>query len=402
MRALAIAWNELKIWLRDGKGLLLTFLMPIVLTAILGMALSGVMSSGADSMPEMEIGLYDAEKSELSTILAERVLQHKDLKKYIHLKEYSSEKELRKSIQDGERDAGIIIPAGYSKKLTNGQSVQITVLRHPEKSTSGQIVESLVAAYTDRVTAIADATQVVANDLLAKPGGQASLQSFVQQLEQLGDDSGDSRNDFVREQSVGKKSVSSFQYYAAAMAVMFLLFNSVNGAKSILGEKRMGTLSRLLTTPTQKSSILVGKFLGTLLFSVFQISFFMLATFLIFQVSWGENILQSVTIAFVYAFAVAGIAMMLASIVKTEESADQLAGFGVQIFSMLGGSMVPLFVFPEVMRNIALFTPNYWALDGFLDVMSGVSWSDLFLTFGVLLAIGLSTLSIGIWRLQAR
>jgi ABC-2 type transport system permease protein len=93
---------------------------------------------------------------------------------------------------------------------------------------------------------------------------------------------------------------------------------------------------------------------------------------------------------------------MVASIVKTEEAADQLAGFGVQIFSMLGGSMVPLFVFPEVMRNISLITPNRWALSGFLDVMAGISWADLFLTIVVLLAIGMVTLLIGIWRLQTR
>ena len=68
--------------------------------------------------------------------------------------------------------------------------------------------------------------------------------------------------------------------------------------------------------------------------------------------------------------------------------ADVVGSMGVQVLALLGGSMLPLSVFPETLRNIAFLTPNSWALTGFTSIMSGSSWSALWLPAGTLLLIG--------------
>jgi ABC-2 type transport system permease protein len=192
------------------------------------------------------------------------------------------------------------------------------------------------------------------------------------------------------------------QYYAAAMAVMFLLFNATMGAKSIIQERNTETLARLMMSPTSNGSILIGKFMGTLLFALIQLIIFYMATSLFYDVNWGGNILQVLAVGIAYSVAVSGLSMILAAIVSEEKTTDLISGVGVQIFAILGGSMLPIYIFPDALQSFANITPNKWALTSFLSVMSGTSWSQLFLPISVLILMGLLSLTIGTWRLKAR
>ena len=41
--------------------------------------------------------------------------------------------------------------------------------------------------------------------------------------------------------------------------------------------------------------------------------------------------------------------------------------------SAIGGSMIPLFIMPAIMKKIAMFSVNYWGIQGFYDIF----WRDL-------------------------
>ena len=97
------------------------------------------------------------------------------------------------------------------------------------------------------------------------------------------------------------------QYYAAAMLVMFLLYNITVGAKSVVTEQRTETLARLFSTPTSSFSILFGKFLGTLLFACIQFGIFIVATHFMFHVEWGADVSQIVVLGISYAICVSGL-----------------------------------------------------------------------------------------------
>lgn len=53
---------------------------------------------------------------------------------------------------------------------------------------------------------------------------------------------------------------------------------------------------------------------------------------------------------------------------------DSIGGIGVQVLALLGGSMIPLALFPEALQQLAVIAPNKWALGGFLDIMNGTQW----------------------------
>ena len=67
MKSLLIAGKDVKILLKDRKAMLMMIVMPIVLTAILGSALKGVMG-GEVTMPETVVGVYSYDTNALSDL----------------------------------------------------------------------------------------------------------------------------------------------------------------------------------------------------------------------------------------------------------------------------------------------------------------------------------------------
>lgn len=406
MKLFAIAWKDVRIRMRDGKGLLMLLFMPILLTAVLGAALSGVINGDAQSLPHMTLAVYNGDDGEFGERLAKEVLQSDELKPYVTITGYPSPEAVEQQVADGKADAGVIIGKGFSENIHAGRETLLELVEDPGKPTISQILRSIVTSYTDRVSTVsAVSREVIAEIAKSAPAVSASQEEFRklagQASAELAAAAVASKLE-VNDQPTGRNAISGQQYYAAAMAAMFLLFNAMVGAKTILNERASKTLSRMFSTPTGKTSILLGKYLGTLLFSIIQFLLFMRGTRLLFGVSWGEAWLQAVVIGIVYAAAVSGLSMTVASVVATEKTVDVIGGIGVQILAVLGGSMIPVSLFPEMLRTIALITPNKWALDSFLNIMSGTTWQSLGMPIFVLTMIGALSLTIGTWRLRAR
>ncbi|ASS74153.1 hypothetical protein CIG75_03545 [Tumebacillus algifaecis] len=338
--------------------------------------------------------------------LVEGVLQSEDLKRSIKVTKVDSPAAVEQSVQDGTAQVGLVIPQGFTEQVNTGGKTELSLLQDPGKPQTALIMRSIVKSYTERVSAVNIASSAIIGDLAqhaATSGGvNQDLGKIAHEVVEELTATVTNPNAGVLEKPVGEKEVSAKQYYAAAMAVMFLLFNATVGAKSILNERSTETLSRLLSTPTSKLSILLGKFFGTLFFAVLQFGVLLIATTYAFGVEWGDNLGQTLAIALSYAVAVSGLSMALASVLKSEQSADVVSGIGVQIFSILGGSMLPLAQFPELLQKVALVTPNAWALISLTDIMTGTEWQALYLPLVVLLTLGAAALSFGTWRLAAR
>lgn len=399
MKSFIIAWKDFKIRFTDRKGFFLMIFFPIILTAILGSALSGVMGEG--NLPKTTVGVVENGDDPLGNILVEDVLKGKELNDLVTVKKASSESQLTAMLRNEKVDAGILIPRDWSGSLQEGQLRRVKILTDPGKELKGKIIETVLQTFINRVTTTASSTKTVLTNsaqTLAPNEMKELAGELTVSLENLSKE----RHSYVQDSSIGKKQVSGMQYYAAAMAAMFLLFNVANGAKSFINERDTETLARLMSTPTSKFSILAGKFLGNLYFVLAQFTIFLAVTHFLFDVNWGENILQTMLIGFAYSIAVSGLAIFFASIIKNLKTADLIGGLGVQVFSILGGSMIPITIFPKGLQTLANIAPNKWALMSFIDIMAGTQWNVLLTPIVVLMLIGLVSITIGTWRLQVK
>lgn len=402
MRMFTIAWKDLKIRLRDRKSFITLLLMPIVLTAILGSALSGVFSESG-SLPEMTAGAVVSSTDEVTVQFLNKVLQGKDLRESITLKEFKTESDLREALEHQQIDAGLLFPAGWGEGLLKGEIKQVTILKDSEKEIQASILSSTTESFINRVTAVSIASRTVVDELtMAAPVSTQNIDvsGVVTDLTAELTNVAESTVNGVTSEKDGKEPLSGMQYYAAAMGAMFILFNTTIGAKTIIQERNTETLARLMNSPIRHSSIMAGKFLGTLSFTFLQFIVFVIATHYLFGVAWGSNIGQLIVIGMAYSVSVSGLAMFIAGFITEEKTADTIGGIGIQILALLGGSMVPLAAFPSVLQQIASIAPNKWALDSLLNIMNGTSWNSLVMPITVLMLSGLAALLAGSMKLK--
>ena len=87
--------------------------------------------------------------------------------------------------------------------------------------------------------------------------------------------------------------------------------------------------------------------------------------------------------------------MLLGSTFSNEQQAGGFAIFGALMLAALGGSMVPLEIFPDTMVTIAHFTPHAWGNDAFATLIRyGGGVADVWTELMVLTAYGAALIAL--------
>jgi ABC-2 type transport system permease protein len=166
----------------------------------------------------------------------------------------------------------------------------------------------------------------------------------------------------------GKSPMNAF--YAAGLAVLFLLFSVTGTAGILLEEERSGTLERLLCAGLGMGTLLAGRWLFATLLGVVQISVMFLWGALVFDVDLftPRHLAGFAVMTVATAGAAASFGIFLATLCRTRNQLDGVGTITILIMSALGGSMFPRFLMPAWMKQVGLLTFNAWAVDGYQKV----------------------------------
>jgi ABC-2 type transport system permease protein len=164
--------------------------------------------------------------------------------------------------------------------------------------------------------------------------------------------------------------------------------------------RQLGITRREFSTPTSIRSIIAGETLGRFVFALFQGGFIVVATALLFGVSWVDP-LASGAIIVAFALVASGAAMLLATLVSNENQLSALAPALGMILGLLGGTMVPAEVFPDAMRTLSHVTPHAWAMEAFHHLLlDGGGLADVLVQVAVLLGFAAVLLTVAIFRFR--
>ena len=153
----------------------------------------------------------------------------------------------------------------------------------------------------------------------------------------------------------------------------------------------------MLQSPIHPNTILWSKMLFAFFISIVQLSVMFVFAWAVFGLDITRHLVALILMILASGFAVSSIGILLASVAKTRQQAQSLGTLVILVMSAIGGSMIPLFVMPAIMRKIAVISINYWGIQGFYDIF----WRSLplseilpkvFLLFGI--GIVLSLLSV--------
>jgi ABC-type Na+ efflux pump permease subunit len=203
-----------------------------------------------------------------------------------------------------------------------------------------------------------------------------------------------------------KRGALRYQILVPSYGVMFAFFLVLTCGWLFVTERKYGTVLRLRAAPLGRGQILLGKLLPCLAVSLFQGFFLLVAGKLAFGMSWGPQPILLVPVVVCTAVAAVGLAMLVASLAKTE---TQVAVYGTLLVLVLGGvsgSLMPRDLMPEQMRQLSLITPQAWALDAYAQLLGDpnpdrpLETARVWQASGALLGFGAAFLAVAWWRLD--
>jgi ABC-2 type transport system permease protein len=178
-------------------------------------------------------------------------------------------------------------------------------------------------------------------------------------------------------------------YYGSGMAALFAFFVVGASFRSLLTERRQGTLNRMRAGPIPQWTPIAGKALVGFGLGVVSVVATWASSSLIFGTSWGDPVAVFALLA-AHVLAAAAITMLVASRAKTDAQADGVTMVVSFVMAFFGGSLVPLYNLPGFLQKVALLTPNGWTSTGLIRLAgSGGGLTTVIVPIGVLCAIAL-------------
>ncbi len=384
---LHIIFKDLLQAFTDRKGLLLSFLLPIVLVTLFSLVYGGFQSRVKDKA--QEILFCDADSSASSMELLEKLQADKGLK--VIQKPIEDANEL---IINGHFPSALMVYKGFGDSVQQGGKAPIEFIYDESRSmemglTQGALMSTLMP-------------------FLGEKGSKNQIHQFIHQKyeDELPEeiikeihsdidqqfDGGDTESVFKMDELVTRAvSVKEDMPWGliqafAGTSVMMLLFSIAGMGGTLIREQEMGTMKRILYSPIKPWQIIMGKFGSGFIFAMIQMTILLLFSWLVFHLEIFRNFSGLILLTISISLAVSGFGILIASLAKSYKQVEGLSLIVILVMSALGGSMMPLFLFPEFLKSVAQFTLNYWAIDGFYDTLGrdigffGAAYNAMILT----------------------
>ena len=174
----------------------------------------------------------------------------------------------------------------------------------------------------------------------------------------------------------------------AGQLIFFAFYTAAGAAQSIITEEEQLTLGRLFTTPTPRTTILSGKFIGVFLLVLGQVLVLTAVSAALFGIHWGKP--PAVLMAILGLAAVTtGLGLFLMSFVKNSRQGGVVFGGVLTILGMAGGLFTTgIESMPKAFQTIALLTPHGWALRAWKLALAGADANAMSLPVAMLLIMG--------------
>lgn len=382
---------------RDRSELLVLLAMPMILIAILGFALGGLMFNGGDldAIPvalvienelEEDIDQFEQMLIEeewpapaIEQILAsvaeidpvehlQEVMRSPELIDLIELEENYQQDEAEEALVEDEVFAVITIPEQFSYQtltafyLEEEPEAIIEILVQNHEQFQANVVESIITSFTDQYNlelSIAFATE---GEAVETAISTADFGEFIHIPNQ--------------------EPISAFQYYTIGMAMMFAMYVASTVSGNAFKEKTNNTLARLMLTGERPLNYLASKLVSGTILTMVQLLILFIGSSIFFQTFNELNstfLLLILLNTFVYSLTIGALAALLTAIAvqfNNDAISGIFSGGVVVIFAFIGGSMMPVEQMSPFMNELGNWTPNGAMMTAYLQLMQGLELPD--------------------------
>ncbi|MGN9836985.1 ABC transporter permease [Nonomuraea sp. H19] len=358
---LVMSGRELTARLRDWTALLVVLVAPVLLASLFSFALGR-----ADPVLGGVLGVVDLDGGELSTSIIDEVARSPELAASVELRRLPTEEAAEQALRDGDVEAAVIFPHDFARNVQRSGGQSLTILTPAEGARGGIAAKGVVERVSAEVYARTLAAKVAV--ITGVPADKARSMAERAHSEQAGLT--------LDEQVMPGGSAVAAAYYGPGMALLFGFFAVAVAARSLLTERRLGTLARTRAAPVPALAVVAAKGLVGFLFALLGMQVTWGSSVLLFGADWGDP-LGVVVLFTTFALAATGITMALVSGPRTGGEAEGSLLVVAFTCAILGGNLISLYRMPEYMQWVSLLTPNGWATRGFSILTGGGGLTDL-------------------------
>ena len=308
--------------------------------------------------------------------------------------------------EDESASAVLIIPTGFEASLLAGETAEITLKKAPndnDAEAADQAVSAAVGTVTQALTAAntslktAEAIQPFESESTRQSYFSASLDLARSRISEA-----PKRLLLTKPEKGAETEAFDIAAHQSAGQLITWVFIPLLGVSGLLAyERSEGTLRRVLTTPTSKTTYLLGTLSGQFIAGLVQMGLLVGFGILVMGVNWGQSLSGLIVMLVSFGLASVALGTMLATFVKTDSQANSISIMAGMVMALMGGCWFPLELFPETVRTIVRILPTTWAMEGLTDlVLRGQGLMDVLPNAAVLLGFAVVFLTVGSWRFR--
>jgi len=394
-KILAIIWKDLKLRFSVKAELLYFIILPLIFTFLL----AGGTPSGDDD-PRLSLAVVDLANSSLSENLLRELENSTTVNPYL-----AELAEAESQFDERRLSSLLIIPADFTLESLQAGEAEVELRQQPN-SLNALAAERAIQSAVQRV---GSAVQIAQTSLEAaeqrQPFSDAGSRAayFERALESAQEQMAHApqRVSVQRGNTPDQVEYDPATSSSAGQLITWVFIPLVGISGMFAYERQQGTLRRLLTTPTQRVTYLLGTISGQVLTALVQISLLVGFGMLVMGVQWGDDLGALALLMAAFALAGAALGTAMGAFVKTEGQASGLSMVTGMVMALLGGCWYPLELFPEFVQNAVKVLPTTWAMQGMLDLaLRGQGLAGILPEAGVLLGFAAVFLLIGVMRFR--
>jgi ABC-2 type transport system permease protein len=404
---IALAVKDLRILMRNKGRIFFTFIWPIIVTVLFGLAFGG---NNDGSQSKVKIALVDEDNSDGSRAFAKAL---EDSFELTPMNRVDAENAVRR----GQRTGYIVLTPGFgvaSERMFYGPPKQVELGVDPARRAEAGMIEGLLLKhaaedmqhlFNDPGASSRMVDKALGEMKDAPPDQVASVQRFLGELKAFVNTpnaQATSQQAEWQPLNVIAKDVrrerngpeNAFEITFPQGVIWGLIGCMMTFGISLVTERTHGTFVRLRMAPLTRAQILGGKALACF-------SAIALVEVILFGIAWNFGVRPTSMPMLVFALLSAaicfvGFMMLVAGMGRTEETAAGAAWAVLMPLAMFGGAMVPTFVMPPWMQSIGYISPVRWAM---LAIEGGVwrnfSIAEMAAPCAILITVGIICFTLG-------
>ncbi len=342
--------------------IMLTRQRSLILTslglAVISMLVFGFLFGG-NNASKTRLGVVDQDSTSISAQIVQQLRQSNALQVFT-----GSSSEEQQALKDGDRDAVIVMPAGFSQQLVRGGAhLQVYYDQsNPITAASAQLtVKAIVDGINSKIT--------------HQPGPVTLVQ-----------------------QAVAAKELRVIDFITPGMLGVLLMWANLAVGIQLVNWRAMGITRRLAATPLKPLSMISAQVVARLALSLLQGALLLALAIWIFNVHIYGNIGLLALVVTVGALTLLAIGFAIASFVKKSEAASSILLLVSFPMMFLGGSYFDVNGAPSFLQPLIHIMPLYYLNEALRQVIyNGAGWSAIQTGVLVMLAWIVASMLV-VWR----